>query len=372
MPNFDGKVYPVTMHKQKEFDYIIVGQGLAGSTLSYQLIKAGKKVIVFDNDQPSTSSKVAAGLYNPITGRKMLKTWAADQLFPYLIPFYKELEVVTGHKFLSETPIYRPFVSLEEQNEWMGKSASPIFVPWIKRIYRESRYAFSQDPYGGIELAHSGYLQVEKFLEAYRSFLLSKKALEVSSFDSKKLIIHQEKVQYKNYHANRLIFCDGVGAMDQPYFQWLPFSPVKGEILHIESNMALEGILNRGVFVIPTGEKRFKVGSNYDHKELNTAITRKAREEIRRRLDELVDAPYKILKQEAGIRPATRDRRPFIGLHPVYKTIGVLNGLGTKGVSLVPYFSEQFVNYLEKGKELDPEVNISRYFSLYYGSHKVE
>jgi glycine/D-amino acid oxidase-like deaminating enzyme len=35
-----------------------------------------------------------------------------------------------------------------------------------------------------------------------------------------------------------------------------------------------------------------------------------------------------------------------VGIHPVYAQLAVFNGLGTKGVSLAPYFAREFVKYL--------------------------
>jgi glycine/D-amino acid oxidase-like deaminating enzyme len=78
--------------------------------------------------------------------------------------------------------------------------------------------------------------------------------------------------------------------------------------------------------------------------------------------------PYQIIEQQAGIRPSTDDRRPFIGLHPEHSELAIFNGLGTKGVTFTLYFSEQFAKFLESGEELDPEVNIERVFSLYFRS----
>ena len=75
--------------------------------------------------------------------------------------------------------------------------------------------------------------------------------------------------------------------------------------------------------------------------------------------------PYKIVDQEAGIRPATLDRRPFLGVHPEFERLLMFNGFGTKGVSLMPYFSVKFCDFLSNDKELPEEVNINRYFSLY-------
>src|SRR5690554_6593820 len=106
-----------------EVDFLLVGQGIAGTVLSYRLIEAGKKVHVVDMAEENNCSRVAAGLYNPVTGRKMVKTWLADQIFPEIEPFYQELEETLNAKFIYSRPVYRPFSSIEEQNEWMGKSS---------------------------------------------------------------------------------------------------------------------------------------------------------------------------------------------------------------------------------------------------------
>src|SRR5689334_13087073 len=106
----------------KSVDYIIVGLGIAGATLALQLRKRNKSVVIFDEPFEHQASRVAAGLFNPITGKMMLRTWNADKLFPYLHKFYREAEHTTGEKFFYPTSICIPFVSVEEQNNWMIKS----------------------------------------------------------------------------------------------------------------------------------------------------------------------------------------------------------------------------------------------------------
>ena len=59
-------------------DYIIVGQGLAGTHLGFELESRGKSIRIIDNNFKNSSSKVAGGMFNPITGRNMVKTWKAD------------------------------------------------------------------------------------------------------------------------------------------------------------------------------------------------------------------------------------------------------------------------------------------------------
>jgi thioredoxin reductase len=119
----------------KKIDYIILGAGLAGASIAVQLLKKRKKILVIDNPSSTTSSRIAPGLFNPITGRKMVKSWLADKLFPYLHNYYREVESLTNRKFFYSMPVYRPFISIEEQNEWMGKSIEPGFQPYIQEVF---------------------------------------------------------------------------------------------------------------------------------------------------------------------------------------------------------------------------------------------
>ena len=49
------------MCQNKKFDFIIVGQGLAGTLLAHDLIELEKSVIIIDTHLKASSSRVAAG-----------------------------------------------------------------------------------------------------------------------------------------------------------------------------------------------------------------------------------------------------------------------------------------------------------------------
>ncbi|MTI21603.1 FAD-binding oxidoreductase, partial [Fulvivirga sp. RKSG066] len=351
------------------YDYIIVGNGLAGSTLALHLHNAGKRLIVFTGKEKNPSSLIAAGLYNPITGRKMVKTWRADDLFSYLETYYEEAEKLTGGTFLIKKTIYRPFFEAEEQNEWMGKSADQNYTTFIKKVHTSSTHSAVHDAFGGLALATTGYLDIPKCMESVTDFLRKKHTVIDENFDYQELIPNSSKVTYQGVEATKAIFCDGVGLKANTFFSWLPIRPVKGEILYIKTSVKLDYILNRGVFVLPIGNDIYKVGSTYDHNDSTLEPTSKAREQLISKLKAILDGDFEIVDQVAGLRPATKDRRPFVGMHPEFETIGVFNGLGTKGVSLAPYWARHFVQHLLEGNKLDREVNISRYFSLYSESH---
>ena len=348
---------------------MVVGQGLAGSLLSYHLLKRGCSVRVINTQHHRPSaSRAAAGLYNPITGRKLVKTWRADDLFPYLESCYAELQQRLGAPFFHPTPIYRPLASAEDQNDWAGQSNDSAFSAFVQEVHLKSRYGnLVHDPWGGLLLRRCGYVDVPLLLGAYRDFLIAQGSYEESVFDFDALDVQDRRLAYQQWTARRIIFCEGATARDNPYFSWLPFRPVKGEMLTIRTEAPLPVIMNRGVFVIPNGH-HCRAGSTYDHHDLSDTPTERARNTIRQKLDQLLATPYQVIDQWAGVRPATRDRLPFIGIHPMYEPLGIFGGFGSKGVSLAPYFAQHFVHCLLKNKPVDEEVTIQRYYPKHHPS----
>ena len=347
-------------------DYILVGQGLAGSILADHLINAGCSVIVYDAPELSNSSKIAGGLYNPVTGRKMVKTWNADPLFDYLTNYYPKFEKRIEADFLNEIPIYRPFISAEELNEWMGLSADIDYSKYLKSVHSSAAYGHQvNDNFGGLLLDKSGYVNTAELLSASGKYLLRHNVLKQEYFDPACLVLGPEDCSYKDVRCKAVVFCSGHKALEQKYFNWIPLRPVKGELLMIRTDEKLEVIHNRGVFVIPHKDGLCKVGSTYDHQNLDENPTIEARTVLVNKLNELVKFTYKIESQLAGVRPATKDRKPIIGQHPKYNSLLAFNGFGTKGVSLIPFYAKQFTQLLVDKSRIDDEVNIERFFSLY-------
>lgn len=343
-------------------DFLLIGHGLAGSILGYRLLQAGKTVRIIDSPSENKSSRIAAGLYNPITGRKMVKTWLADSLFPEIKPLYEELEKVTGKTFLEEISIYRPFLTVEEQNEWMGKSADPNFAPYVAQVFQSSRDAAIEDPFGGVMLQNSGWLATVNFLEAMTEFYGDK--LISDRFNEEDLLQDGEDWTYGEERFSSVVYCNGLETKASKYFSFLPFAPVKGEILEVRQSFEPEYIVNRGVFRVSLGNGLHRVGSTYTKHDLGEGTSQAAKNELSRRLGDLINEPIQeIHSHKYGIRPATRDRKPFLGKHPSYQNVYCFNGFGAKGVSLMPYFSKKMTDFILKGVPLEKEVDITRYFN---------
>ena len=341
-------------------DFLLVGQGIAGSVLALQLLKHGKRILVINNRKNNIASSVAAGIYNPITGRSMVKTWLAESLFPYLTRFYQEATQTLGAQFLHPMPIFRPFLTAQERTAWLKKTMGENGTNFVEKV---AETTFHQEnmvyEYGGIVLNQSGYLDVKSFLEATRTYLEAQCAYVEADFlyDHIRLGNH---VSYQNIEARQIIFCEGPQAKQNPFFSTLPFRLVKGELILVSLHQPIEIIYNRRIFVLPQTANQAVVGATYDWQDVSLRPTEKARRILEEKLRTTFSLVYTVRKQRVGIRPATFDRRPLIGLHPRYPQVGIFNGLGTKGVSLAPYFAKIFVEHLLLQKALPLEVQLSR------------
>ncbi|GAB3331914.1 FAD-dependent oxidoreductase [Larkinella ripae] len=355
-------------------DYLIIGQGIAGSVLAWTLHQRGEKVVLVNASQRPSASLAAAGIFNPLTGKKLVRTWKANELFPFLKEFYQQAGQDLGRRFLHFSSIYRPYRSIEEQNTYLAQTADSAISSYVAESVDHQHYRpYIHNPYGGLEVTGAGWVDVPVFLAAIRSFFQHRNQYVEADFAYEQLEVKAEGIQWQGNTYRKLICCEGPHARQNPYFDWLPYNPVKGQILDVEiDNYPITQIVNQGIFILPVAANLYRVGATYTWHDLDWQTTEDGKAFLEQKLNGLLKAPYRVIGQRVGIRPATKDRRPLIGLHPAYPAVGIFNGLGTKGVSLAPFFAGQFADFLKGRKELDPEVNIERTFSLYYSGKKVD
>jgi glycine/D-amino acid oxidase-like deaminating enzyme len=250
-----------------------------------------------------------------------------------------------------------------ELNDWQARSEAEGMSAYIDTNNRNDLYNNLLKPFfGKIEIKNSGWLDMQKLISAFRNYYLERNSLRDESFEPDSLKLEEGKVFYKGMEADKIIFCEGYAARQNPLWSYLPFIPAKGEILTIEApRLNLNHILVKSIFILPLGNGLFKVGSTYEWNELNETPTSAAKEKILKQLDEIINVPYKVIEHKAGIRPSVKDRRPFLGFHPRFPQAGIFNGLGTKGALLAPFFAHHFVEHLLHGKQLMKEVDIARF-----------
>ena len=344
------------MSSKKTINFLIVGQGIAGTTLAHKLHENGKAVHLIDNKHQSSSSLIAGGVIHPMSFKRAILSWKADSLIPVAKSYYDMFEAKFKTKVFHEHDMTRVFSSIEEQNNWQGRMAdSPM-----KEIIGDEELSLGF-PLGSGKVNMAGRLDVALYLSRSNQFFIEENIFSEEQFDYSQLTYSETGVEYKGIVAENIVFCEGYKITQNPYFNYIPLSPTKGEVLIIKTKDLPDCILSQGCFVMPIGDDNYVLGATYDRDNINQETTQLGKEQLIEKLKAIGDFDFEIIEHRAGVRPTTHDRRPILGTHPRYSNIHIFNGLGSKGVMLAPYFARELIQYITKGAQLNSEVSVSRY-----------
>ncbi len=350
-------------------DFLIVGRGLAAAVLAHTFFKQKISFKIIGSVHLSSSSLVAAGIFNPIVFKRLTKSWLADKTIPFLNTFYTECENRSGEKFITQRNIIKPFSEEQEKQLWLKKSKNELADFLDGNIYAnpENKYKGCLLPPEFGLVKQAGNLDIRTFLKSTEKIFDADILSE--EFDHSGLQIEADKVLYKGIEAKNIIFCEGHVVKNNPFFGWIPLKPVKGEVLTIRSNDLVlhNSILNKNGYLMGLGNNTYLTGATYNWEDLSETPTDNGAQELKQKLTQLITGDYKVIEHKAGVRPASLDRRPIVGSHPNYKNLFVFNGLGTKGVMLAPYFANNFVNFYSQKEVLNKEIDLKRFYHLYKG-----
>ena len=342
-------------YRKMKTDYLIIGQGLAGSLLSWTLIQKGHSVVVVDNNHYQSSSTVAAGLINPITGKRFVLSEQFNEFFEFACKTYQELELAFQTQFFYPKPLKR---LLKNEKE----------IQLCNKRLKDSAYTKFMTADASTEVVHidqAGYCDTSALLNHMAIFLKERDALISEKFDYNDLSIHPPVATWKSIEATTVIFAEGWQAQFNPWFDWIPFNPVKGEILtlHCKSGINDTHILNCGKWIVPRGQNTFKAGATYTWEPIDCEPTENGKEEILHDLKKHIPPDTVIKDHRAGVRPVIQDTIPVIGLHPELPHFGIFNGFASKGSLLIPYYANHFVNRLTQNTPLESRIDVSRFWN---------
>ncbi len=347
----------------EKFPYIIVGQGIAGTTLAFELEKAGLPFKIITDNTRFGASKVAAGIYNPLVFKRLVKSWMVDDVLPVALDTYSSLEKHFNTKFIHSLNILKP-LSKQEHKLWEEKKEEDMLNNYISGVEAGTHYAGLHSFYGFGKVTQSGYLDTSLMLQTAFGHFVENKDLIQERFKYEDVSIEEGRVFWKKSQVAAIIFCKGSYSIYNPYFSFVKFTPTKGELLLIKApELPQTHIYPKKVYILPVGKSRFKVGSTYDWDDFTNTPTVKGKESIEERLQDLISVPYTVEKHWAGVRPTVHDRRPVLGFHPEIPGIAMFNGMGTKGVMLAPYFAKEMVKIIQnRNYKIPPEVAVSRFW----------
>ncbi len=343
-------------------EFLIVGQGLAGTTLAWQLLRRGRSCYIVDRESGPSASHVAAGLITPVTGKRLAKSWRWDELYPAAVAFYRWVEAETGERFFYQRPAIRLFATTAERDEFYRREAT--ILRGLVQPITDIPDTFAA-PLGGFEMPDAARLDVPCYLDCSREYFRHRGLYQRVEINRRELPV-----------AGTVIFCCGFTPEPDPWFGRISFNAAKGEILTLRIPQLRESrVVHRGVWLVPaeatdtacdhtpltSPSELFYLGATHTWQPLDAIPTAEGRAELENKLREFLRLPYEIVAHRAAVRPVIDAGYPVLGRHPEHPQLAFFNGLGAKGSLLAPYFAHQLAAHLCGEGEIDNSVNVRKY-----------
>lgn len=345
----------------KNVDYIIVGDGYAAIFFAHQLVLHNKSFVIFSRDEKG-ASKVSAGVINPVVLKKFTTFWLAEEQIDFLTKTMSEIEIYTGNNYLISEKIHRIFHDENEKKLWLAKTETNELKPFLNPEFKILETI--KNPFGTGSVLKSARLNVDGFFEDFNSYFLQNKVLIKEEFHHAEL----KENSYKDLTFKNIVFCEGMGVRQNPYFSEIPLIPNKGHHLKVKlsDKPHHQYTLKKKHFLFPLNESLHYYGGTYDPNERENKIDEFKREELIEGLEEFYPHEFQVEEINYGFRPTVKDRRPILGNLTDHQNFYIFNGLGARGILNGCYFSRELFQHIENGKELMPEVDIKRFANKKY------
>jgi len=330
------------------YDFVVVGQGLAGTLLSYFLHKNGKSVLIIDDNFNGSSSMVAAGIVNPITGKNFIKSWRIHDFLPEARRTYDELHHYLGINTYTESNIIRSLYTVEDENNWLSKTGDPEVKEYMLPKADVTEFNnLVEKPMGYGELTGTFQVYVAQILSAFKAMWQKNGWYMDERFVFDRLDSSKGYYNYNGKIFREIIFCEGHQAADNPFFRDLGMAPSKGEVLLVRiPDATFRKMYKDHVFIVHQYDDVYWVGSGYEWNMSDDKPSPKMFRKLDQELKRILKVPYEIIDHKAAIRPTMFARRPVFKVHDTRKGMFLFNGLGTKGASIGPFAAKQFCRYL--------------------------
>lgn len=348
------------MEINRKFDVAIVGQGIAGSLLAWELWKRNVDFVVIDSPVKNKSSNVAGGLFYPLAARKPSLMDRFELYYNKMQETYSELEAFFVASFLHEKPSLRKIDPLDlEQWKQASNSLLSDVIRWADASSVEVPFETA------VRVQNSGYVDLVYLISLVKTWLNTYNRLIVRDLNYDQIQVEQDEVRvFGSFSAQKIVFCEGISVQKNPWFSKISMAINKGELIEIYApNLDERFILRDHIFVLPLGNQRFRVGATFEREPTNGEPTQAGLDELTSRLNKLIHVDYQIVQHWAGYRPAMRDRKPVVGQHPHFSQFYILNGMGSHGVLQAPYWASFLAEQLlGKGYSIPRDVSVERFY----------
>lgn len=342
----------------KNVDYIIVGDGYAGLFFAHQLIRNNKSFVIYSEGRKS-ASQVSAGIINPVVLKKFTTFWKAQEQIDFLKSTLNEIESYTGRNYMIHEPIHRIFHDENEQKLWLKKSENEELSGFLDKNFDHLKGVKNDFKTGKVN--QSARLEVSGFFVGLFGYLRNNGQIEEEKFNYHQL--NTKASSYKGYQFKNIVFCEGMGVKENPYFSEIAVNPNKGHHIKVKLSETIpeKVTIKKKHFLFPADNGLYFYGGTYDREQLHHHVDDSAVEQLVNGLSEIYLYDFEVEEVNFGFRPTVKDRRPIIGRHHEFQNLYVFNGLGARGILNGCYFSRSLYLFIEENIPLHEEVSLNRF-----------
>ncbi len=353
-----------------DVDAIVAGAGLAGASAAFAL-SAGRDVLVLEAERPAAgASRAAAGLVNPLMGRKAKPVWrigAALDAFEALLS-----EAGAGALF-HRGGVLRPAVEARQVDFFREAAARhPGYAEWLPPEAVHERFPDVVTAGGALLIPRGGAVDVPALVEA---LLAAARRRGAAVRTGARLVGWSERADAvearvaaggatERIAARHVLLAVGQGYPALPALRALGLRGVKGQTLRVQRPPGLGRLLpmsGRG-YVVPDGDT-LVLGSSYEHDFDDLAPSDEATRQIRQKTAQMlpgVDAAA-VLDVQVGVRVyAPGTNLPIVGPLPEHARCWTFTGLGSKGLLTAPLLARALPRYLADPASIPERLRVRR------------
>lgn len=342
---------------------LVAGGGLCGSLLVYRLLDRDCRITWIDDGNPYAATRAAYGLLNPVWIRGITTTWRASEFYPLALQVYRDLEMQSGLEFLLSQPVFHVLSDDDEAVRWRQQYESSGLVDYVNGEAVSFPIEGMIDPdLKGTLITGAYRVFTIKMLDAVRRLAADRVEMISGTWEYGEIEPVDNGIRFRDSIFDKVVFAEGWKVQQNPWFEALPMRPCKGDVIALEMKMPdIPYSIHRNIFLLPEGEGTYRCGSNYYWDFRDEHPEKQGAEDMENQLKDWLCAGYRVTGHTSGVRPAVADRRPLVGCHPLYNAIWILNGMGSKGLMMAPYYSELLADALLSGRAIEPVVDVQRF-----------
>ncbi len=350
-------------------DIVVVGGGLIGLSIAFELAERGAVVRVYERGEPGHGASWAgAGMLAPyaehIDDEALLELCRVSlERYPAFVDRVVEASDVRVDLALDGI-IEAAFTA--ERLAALEAFCAALSARGVKAELLDRHGALLAEPalgkhvVGALLVAEQGYVDNRRLGRALLAACAARGVTVHAPVRELAIECDQRRIlgvrtEFGFAPASCVINAAGAwaaGVPGLPVAAQLPVTPVKGQMLALA---APSGFLHRatwvpGAYLVPRTDGRLLVGATVEDAGFDERVTANA---VRRLLDAALDAApslgaFTVTETWAGLRPATPDGRPFIGPTAID---GLLAATGhyRNGILLAPVTAELIASFVETG-----------------------